>query len=86
MEQFLRLLMQKKGNAVTKSGGHDMKNLFQHIGNVSEKDIFGKAVMKIENGPQTCTKSSSATCFCKISYKVQNCLKDGHKKSAMLQG
>ena len=36
-------------------GGHDMKNLFQHVGNVSEKDTYGEAVMKIENGLQACT-------------------------------
>ena len=29
-----------------------MKNLFQHVGSVSEKDTFREAVMKIENGPQ----------------------------------
>ena len=33
-------------------GGHDMKNLFQHVDNVSEKDTFGEVVMKIENGLQ----------------------------------
>ena len=29
-----------------------MKNLFQHVGNVSEKDIFEEAVKKTENGLQ----------------------------------
>ena len=69
-------------------GGHDIKNLFQHFGSVSEKDTFGEAVMKIENGlhKHVQTKSSSATCFYPISHKVRNHLKDGHKKSAMLQG
>ena len=36
-------------------GGHDMKNLFQHVGNVSEKDTFEEAVKKIENGLQAHT-------------------------------
>ena len=36
-------------------GGHDMKNLFQHVGNVSEKDTFGEAATKIENGLQART-------------------------------
>ena len=67
-------------------GGHDMKNQFQHVGNVSEKDIFEEAVKKIVNGLQACTKSSRGTFFYPISHKVQNCLKDGHKKSATLQG
>ena len=36
-------------------GGQDIKNLFQHVGNVSEKDTFEEAVKKIENGPQAHT-------------------------------
>ena len=36
-------------------GGHDMKNLFQHVGNVLEKDTFEEAVKKIENGPEAST-------------------------------
>ena len=36
-------------------GGHDMKNLFQNVGNVSEKDTFEEAVKKIENGLQART-------------------------------
>ena len=36
-------------------GGHDMKNLFQHVGNVSEKDTFEEAVKEIENRLQART-------------------------------
>ena len=36
-------------------GGHNMKNLFRHAGNVSEKDTFEEAVKKIENGLQAHT-------------------------------
>ena len=32
-----------------------MKNLFQHVSNVSEKDTFDEAVKKIENGLQART-------------------------------
>ena len=28
-------------------GGHDMKDLFQHVSNVSEKDTFEEAVKNI---------------------------------------
>ena len=36
-------------------GGYDIKNLFHHIGNVSEKDTFEEAVKKIVNGLQART-------------------------------
>ena len=36
-------------------GGHDMKNLFQHVGNVSGKDTFEESVKKIDNGLQART-------------------------------
>ena len=53
--QLLRLLMKKKKAMLLLKGGHDMKNLFQHVGNVSDKDTFEEAVKKIENGLQACT-------------------------------
>ena len=68
-------------------GDHDMKNLFQHVGNVSEKDTFEEVVKKIENGPQACTNKVVQWNMLLSNFpKVQNRLKDGHKKSAMLQG
>ena len=36
-------------------GDRDMKNLFQHVGNVLEKGTFEEAVKKIQNGPQAYT-------------------------------
>ena len=54
MEQLLSLLMQKKAMLLL-IGNHDMKNLFQHVGNVSEKDTFEEAVKKIENELQART-------------------------------
>ena len=42
-------------DAEKRQGCHDMKNLFQHVGNVSEKDTFEEAVKKKENGPHART-------------------------------